>query len=259
LENTTNIEYQVGDLIYDANLYDGLNTFLSDLQFYKDWMPKFENAEILELCCGSGRLTIPLAKDGHKIVGVDNSKSMLEKAKTKTKNEKLEIDFIEADVKTLDLTKKYDVIFIPFNSIHHLYQNQDLFDTLKVVNKHLKDDGIFIFDCYNPNIQYISEAEKTRNKIAEYKTTDERNVIIEQTMKYESKTQINRIEWHYFINEKFHSTQKLDMRMYFPQELNAYLKWFGFTIQHKFGNFEQEPFNDKSEKQIFVCRKTQEE
>lgn len=145
MENTTNIEYQVGDLIYDANLYDGLNTFLSDLQFYKDWMPKFENAEILELCCGSGRLTIPLAKDGHKIVGVDNSKSMLEKAKTKTKNEKLEIDFIEADVKTLDLTKKYDVIFIPFNSIHNLYQNQDLFDTLNVVNKHLKDDGNIYF------------------------------------------------------------------------------------------------------------------
>ncbi|WP_204346621.1 methyltransferase [Psychroserpens algicola] len=50
-------------------------------------------------------------------------------------------------------------------------------------------------------------------------------------MKYESKTQINRIEWHYFINEQFHSIQNLDMRMYFPQELDTYLKWSGFTIQ----------------------------
>ena len=94
MENTTNVEYKVGDLIYDANIYDGLNTFLSDLQFYKDWMPKDKNAEILELCCGSGRLTIPLAKDGQKIAGVDNSKSMLEQAKIKAKNEKLEILFI---------------------------------------------------------------------------------------------------------------------------------------------------------------------
>ena len=254
MENTTNAEYKVGDLIYDANIYDGLNTFLSDLQFYKNWMPKDKNAEILELCCGSGRLTIPLAKDGQKITGVDNSKSMLEQAKIKTKNEKLEIRFIEADLRNLDLTNKYDLIFVPFNSIHHLYQNQDLIDTLKVINKHLKDDGIFIFDCYNPNIQYITEAEKCKNKIAEYKTTDDRKVIIEQTMKYESKTQINRIEWHYSINEQFHSIQNLDMRMYFPQELDAYLKWSGFTIQHKFGNFEQEIFNDKSEKQIFICR-----
>lgn len=54
-----NIGYKVGELIYDANIYDGLNTFLSDLQFYKKWLPKNKEAEILELCCGTGRLTIP--------------------------------------------------------------------------------------------------------------------------------------------------------------------------------------------------------
>ena len=258
MEKITNIEYKVGDLIYDANIYDGLNTFLSDLQFYKNWMPKEVNAEILELCSGSGRLTIPLAKEGLKITGVDNSKTMLEEAKIKTKNEKLEISFILADIRNLDLTKKFDLIFIPFNSIHHLYDNQDLFDTIKVVEKHLKDNGLFIFDCYNPNIQYITEAEKGKNKIAEYTTSDNRKVIIEQTMKYESKTQINRIEWHYFINDAFHSVQNLDMRMYYPQELDSYLKFSRFTILHKFGNFDEEKFNSKSDKQIFVCVKSKE-
>ena len=60
-----NIGYKVGELIYDANIYDGLNTFLSDLQFYKKWLPKNKEAEILELFCGTGRLTIPIAKDGY--------------------------------------------------------------------------------------------------------------------------------------------------------------------------------------------------
>ena len=60
-----NIGYKVGELIYDANIYDGLNTSLSDLQFYKKWLPKNKEAEILELCCGTGRLTIPIAKDGY--------------------------------------------------------------------------------------------------------------------------------------------------------------------------------------------------
>ena len=60
-----NIGYKVGELIYDANIYDGLNTFLSDLQFYKKWLPKNKEAERLELCCGTGRLTIPIAKDGY--------------------------------------------------------------------------------------------------------------------------------------------------------------------------------------------------
>jgi hypothetical protein len=41
--------------------------------------------------------------------------------------------------------------------------------------------------------------------------------------------------------------------MYFPQELDSYLKFIGFSIVKKFGSFEEEEFNDKSEKQIFVC------
>lgn len=104
------------------------------------------------------------------------------------------------------------------------------------------------------DIQYIVEAAKEQQVIAAYTTVDGREVLIKQTMRYENKTQINRIEWHYFINGEFHSTQDLDMRMFFPQELDAYLEWAGFKITHKFGGFEEEAFNDNSEKQIFVCQ-----
>lgn len=45
--------------------------------------------------------------------------------------------------------------------------------------------------------------------IAEYTTDDGRDVLIKQTMRYESTTQINRIEWHYFINGEFHSYEKI--------------------------------------------------
>lgn len=253
MKDTMNMDYKVGDLIYDATIYDGLNTSLFDLPFYKKWLSKDKSAQILELCCGSGRLTIPIAKE-YNICGIDNSHSMLEQAKLKAAKEGLAIDFIEADIRTLDLPNKYDLIFIPFNSIHHLYQNQDLFDTLNVVKKHLKPGGLFLLDCYNPNIHYIVEAEKELNKIAEYKTDDGRTVLIKEIMKYENKTQINRIEWHYFINGSFHSVQNLDMRMYFPQELDTYLKWHGFTIMHKFGSFDEELFSNDSDKQIFVCQ-----
>ena len=62
LKNQMNSNYKVGDLIYDANIYDGMNTHIDDLLFYKRWLPKNKNACILELCCGTGRLTIPIAK-----------------------------------------------------------------------------------------------------------------------------------------------------------------------------------------------------
>ena len=249
-----NIGYKVGELIYDANIYDGLNTFLFDLQFYKKWLPKNKEAEILELCCGTGRLTIPIAKDGYSICGVDYTPSMLEQAKMKAIEAELVIDFIEADIRMLDLQEKFDLIFIPFNSIHHLYRNEDLFNALGCVRNHLKAGGLFLLDCFNPNIQYIVEGEKEPKEIAAYTTDDGREVLIKQTMRYENKTQINRIEWHYFINGKFNSIQNLDMRMFFPQELDSYLEWNGFSIIHKYGGFEEEVFNDDSEKQVFVCQ-----
>ncbi len=249
-----NNNYKVGDLIYDANIYDGMNTHIDDLQFYKRWLPRKKDARILELCCGTGRLNLPIAKDGYNISGVDYSSSMLEQAKIKASEAGLEVRFIEADIRTLALHEKYDFIFIPFNSIHHLYKNEDLFKTFKVVKNHLKEGGLFLLDSFNPSIQIIVEGEKENKEIAKYTTKDGRDVRIKQIMRYERKTQINRIEWHYFINGEFNSIQNLDMRVFFSQEFDSYLEWNGFDIIHKFGSFEEEIFNDNSEKQIFVCQ-----
>ncbi len=249
-----NSDYKVGNLIYDANIYDGINTFLDDLHFYKQWLPKTKDTKILELCCGTGRLTIPIAKDGYNICGVDYTASMLEQAKAKADEAGVEIKFIEADIRTLDLPEKYDFIFIPFNSIHHLYKNEDLFQTFETVKKHLKEGGLFLLDCINPNIQALVRDAKEQKEIAEYTTKDGRKVLIKQTMQYENTTQVIRIEWHYFINGKFDSIQNLDMRLYFPQELNSYIKTNGFNIIHKFGDFKEGKFKDNSEKQIFVCQ-----
>lgn len=245
-------DYKVGDLVYDADIYDGLNTSLSDLKFYKRWLPQNKDAKILELCCGTGRLTIPITKDGYNISGVDYTASMLERAKEKASQAGLKINFIEADIRTLNLQEKFDLIFLPFNSIHHLYKNEDLFEVLKVVRNHLKEKGLFLLDCFNPNIRYIVEKEKEQQVIAEYTTNDRRKVLIEQSMHYENATQINRIKWHYFIDNEFHSIQNMDMRLFFPQELDSYFNQTGFNIIHKFGDFTGEVFNNDSEKQIYI-------
>lgn len=248
-------KYKVGELVYDGNIYDGMNTEMNDLPFYSHWLEKRKNGNILELCCGTGRLTIPLVQAGFNITGVDNSSSMLKQAKEKARKLNIPIQFIESDMRTLDLPEVYDIIFIPFNSIHHLYNNQDFFSVLTSVKKYLKNDGYFLFDCFNPDIRYIVNSENAEQIIAEYTTEDSREVVVKQTMVYENTTQINRIKWHYFINGKFDSVQNLDMRMFFPQELDAYLHIHGFKILHKFGGFKEEIFEDKSGKQIFVCQK----
>lgn len=252
--NKRDDNYKVGDLIYDGNIYDGMNTNLDDLKFYKRWLPKNKNARILELCCGTGRLTLPIAKEGYDICGVDFTSSMLQHAKQKAYNEGLKVKFVKADIRTLELQEKFDLIFIPFNSIHHLYKNIDVFKVFNVVKNHLKKGGLFLFDCFNPNIQYIAEGEKEQKEITNYKTDDGREILIKEIMRYENKTQINRIQWHYYINGEFDSIQNLDMRVFFPQEIDSYLKWSGFSIIKKFGSFKEKPFIEDSAKQIFVCQ-----
>lgn len=249
-----NSNYKVGDLIYDGVIYDGMNTHIDDLQFYKRWLPENKNARVLELCCGTGRLTIPIAQEGYDITGVDFTPSMLEQAKIKASEAGLDINFIEADIRILNLQEKFDLIFIPFNSIHHLYLNEDLFKALDVVKNHLKEGGMFLFDCFNPNIQIIVKGEKELLKVAEYTTANGRDILIKQIMHYESDTQINLIKWHYYINGEFDSIQDIAMRMFFLQELDLYLKWNGFKIIHKFGNFKESAFDGNSNNQIFVCQ-----
>jgi hypothetical protein len=111
-----------------------------------------------------------------------------------------------------------------------------------------------LFDCFNPNIQFLVEGAATQRVVAEYTTKDGRDVVIKESMQYEDKTQINRIQWYFFINGEFDSVQNLDMRLFYPQELNTYLEWCGFNIIHKYGSFEEEVFESRSEKQIFICQ-----
>jgi len=249
-------KYKVGDLIYDGDIYDGMNTDMSDLPFYSQWLSKKRDGNILELCCGTGRLTISLAQEGYNIIGVDINPSMLKQARKKANALNVPIKFIESDIRTLDLPEVYDIIFIPFNSIHHLYTNQDFFDALSSVKKHLKEDGYFLFDCFNPDIRFIVNSEKEERFVAEFSTKDGRKVVIKETMIYENTSQINRIKWHHYINGKFDSTQDVDLRMFFPIEMDEYLSINGFKVIHKFGGFKEEIFEDRSMRQIFVCKMT---
>ena len=254
MEKNVIMDYKVGDLIYDPGIYDGMNTDLSDLEFYARWLPKSKDVRILELCCGSGRLTVPIAELGYYITGIDFTSSMINRAREKAISAGVSITFLEADIRALDLPHKYDLIFIPFNSIHHLYTNEDLFKVFKNVRHYLEQGGLFIMDCFNPDIQYLVKNEGVQREIARYTTEDGRKILIKQSMKYESQTQINRIEWHYYINGGFDSSQKLDMRLFFPQELDTYLKINSFDIIHKFGDFQERAFDSASKKQIYICR-----
>ena len=247
--------YSVGDFHYDAKIYDGLNTHEYDLRFYEKWLKEHVSGEVLELCCGTGRLTLPLFQSGIRISGIDLCKPMLEEAKRKAHSRNLNISFREGDMRKLDFPGLYDALFIPFNSIHVLYTRQDFIQTMESVKNHLADDGYFLIDYFNPGIQYISANENKKVLLKEYMTEDNRSIVIYQNMKYESSTQINRIKWEYHVNGEYRSTENLDMRIFYPMELDYLLESNGFRIVDKYGDFDRSAFTPESPEQIYVCKK----
>ncbi len=101
-------------LIYQGEIYDAINRFTFDVGFYKKWCGHMPGP-ILELCSGTGRLTIPLKQAGLDIMGLDLSSSMLAMARAKAAAERLDLTFVQDDMRRFDLDKKFSTIFIPFN------------------------------------------------------------------------------------------------------------------------------------------------
>lgn len=240
-------------LYKDGRHYDMQHrNFKSDIPFYLDQARKYGDP-ILELTCGTGRITIPIAKEGYNIIGLDISDGMLKRAKENAKKELLKIELLKKDVRKFNLNKKFNLIIFPFNSIAHLHDLDSIESCFTEVKKHLTDDGRFVIDMFNPDLKRLIRNPKKRFPVAKYPDPNSKaTVVITESNIYDAAEQINYITWHYKIGKKKFSYE-LNMRIYFPQELDELLIHNGFNIEAKYGSFKYSKFKPKSEKQIVVC------
>ena len=240
-------------LYRDGSHYDMQHkNFKSDIPFYLKQARKYGDP-VLELACGTGRITIPIAKEGFDITGLDISEGMLEKANENALKQKLAIKWIRDDVRTFDLNKKFSLIFFPFNSIAHLHDLESINSCFTTVKKHLKNNGRFIIDMFTPKLSYLTRNPKKRFPVAKYPDPESKaTVVVTESNNYDTAKQINYITWHYKIGKKKFK-HELNMRIFFPQELDALLIHNGFVIEAKYGSFKYSKFKSESEKQIVVC------
>ncbi|MBL6989590.1 MAG: class I SAM-dependent methyltransferase [Bacteriovoracaceae bacterium] len=244
-------EFKFGELVHDSLLYDKLNDFDYDLPFYESWCKK-ANGPVLELCCGTGRLTIPLAQKGIDITGIDYTDAMLKAAHKKAKRHNLEIEFLKQDMRSFEVNKLFKLIFIPFNSLQCLVDFRDVEQVFTNVKKHLGPGGVFIIDIFNPNIQYIVEGTGTPVEKYRFSLGDGRHVVIKETCCYNAKFQVNNVTWQHQISGK-KSDQQLPMRCFYPLEMEALLYYNGLKMIDRFGDFDESPFSSNSPKQIIVA------
>src|SRR5579875_3312773 len=255
--------YAVGEYYEHADEYDLEYQSQSeqDLPFWKELVMRYLPRRVLELACGSGRIGLELLE------GVDISQEMLAAYERKLTREPESIQqrvmLHAGDMYDYQLPHKgeYDLIFLPFNSISHLYEIEQQLGAFKNTYDHLASGGRFVVDVFLPDIDYLSNALNRPSNVYledEIEVPGEFTMLLYSTRKYDTFEQLQHITW---THEKFLETgenerylTKLDMHIFFPRELQLLFLASGFNIEAIYGSYDWKPFGQGT-RQIVVGRK----
>lgn len=141
-------------MIYDllAPIYDRVNEEI-DYSAWADFLEKIIKREyktppalVLDLACGTGKMTLELARRGYDMTGVDYSPEMLDRARSSAEREGLDVLWLCQNMCEFELYGTVDFAVCCLDSINHLTRPKELDKCLSLVHNYLIPDGIFVFD-----------------------------------------------------------------------------------------------------------------
>lgn len=254
VDNASLPEY-TGAEEYDREngLYDASIPFYSDLA-------REVGGPALDLACGTGFLTIPLAQLGLTVTGVDRATEMLEHGRRK--GAELPIRWVLADILTLDLGERFRLITLTGNAFQEFITLSDQERMLDAVRRHLAPDGMFAFETRFPRPSELLTPEALEGEWSPERvwrqfederghtvtvSTSQRHDAVRQTVDYvlyrrwrEDGCDMERIE-------------TTTLRFVYPQEMVALLSYNGFAIRAAFGDWDRRPLTGSSPRMIYVC------
>lgn len=215
-----------------AETYDTFNEQLSATinQTVTNILRKYNVRSVLDMTCGTGSQVFWLTQEGFKVVGSDINKKMLDIARQKAKNNNLDIQFIEGDMRTIQIGT-FDAIITIFNAVGHLTK-LDFEQAIRNICSNLNPGGLYIFDIFNLDyllhgnnittltIDWQKIVDDTTVRDIQYSTIDQDGILASYTTHYLQKG-----------NEKstiMESTQTL--QVYTAQQLQDMLQRNGLKV-----------------------------
>ena len=245
-------------LYQDGRHYDRLYASSRPLpRFWFEVAAAYGNP-ILELACGTGRITLPLAAQGHQLTGIDLSTAMLAEAQRKGRAAGLAVEWRLADMRNFALGCTFKLAILAANALCHLLTPADFAACMAAVRHHLAAEGRFIVEVFVPDIQLLAIPADERRSFGQFEDPDGAGqTVVTYTARYDPVTQIRHTTTYYrYPGQTEEVTGTLPMRMYFPQELDALFRYNGFSIEHKYGGFDRRPFDASFETQLFILTKS---
>ena len=249
--------YDVYAPFYDLDLGDLASDLLMIQQFARRC-----GSPILELACGTGRVALPLAREGYQVTGIDVSSAMLEIARHKVDNEGLagRVTLVEQDMRELDLPGRYELAFVAVNSFMHLLSTEDQLTALARIRDHLDPGGLLLLDLFNPDLNRLLDF---RGQVALDKILAE-DATGDRLMRYSTQTvdlaqQVIRVT---YIVDRIDSEGRVQrtlfpfsVRYLFRYELELLLRHAGFEIETIYGSYDLDEYGSESDKMIAVARR----
>ncbi len=228
--------------------------YLEDIPFWIKLAQQY-GSPILELGCGTGRVTLPLFRQGYEITGVDRDPDMLKILVDETKTSE-KINFVQEDFTKLKINNKFPLIFMPCNTYSTLSkENRQI--TLKMVNHHIEQGGAFSFSLPNPTLLKALPA-KSELELEELIIDPNNGDAIQVSSEWENNGKQVMVYWHYdrllSDGQVIRSTTET---IHFLNSISQYsteLESMGYSLR-TYGDFDHSPYNEESDYMIMVAEK----
>ena len=220
---------------------------------------------VLELACGTGRVTWPIARAGVEIVGLDIGAAMLRTAESKRGREPREVServrFLRADMTDFSLGETFALAIIPFRPFQHLLEVGEQISTLRCIHDHLDPGGRLVFDVFHPDFGMLAAGSMPeREDTPDTPLPDGRRFRRTGAVTAVHRArQVSDVELAYYVTDTAGETQRLvqrfRMRWFSRFEIEHLLARTGFSLEAVYGNFDRSALTDESPEMIFVAER----
>ncbi len=214
----------VYDLLYQDKDYAGECSVIEKLFESSVRCPR----TVLDLGCGTGGHALVLAKLGYKVTGIDRSPGMLDIARQKAHSSGADVEFVEGDIDTVGLGRKFDAVIAMFAVMGYQTTDSAVTAACRRAREALAHGGLFIFDCWNGQA-VLAEGPSRRVKKAQM--TDGRTVTRTTVPELDVKERVVRVHFTVSIEGMGAAAETREthiMRFFFPEEIKQHLRAGGF-------------------------------
>jgi SAM-dependent methyltransferase len=247
-------EYDLFSRLYDLEHRD----LKEDVELYHNFAARCDG-KVLELGCGTGRVSLALAKAGFDVTGVDNSAAMLSLAQAHAADAGLQdrVHLEQLDVRNLDYENRFTLAIYPLNGFLHLTTTADQLSALSRIHRALLPGGFLLVDLPNPHTVFAPgidgqlivrrhfQSELGRPITSTISTqTDLANQVQRLTLFYDEVGQDGAMR---------RTAVEMDLRFAYRYEMAQLLRQVGFDVDAIYGSYDLEPYESDSPIMLFVA------